>query len=367
MSRRYRYDVFISHAYEDKEEIGNALNEELRRQGIKVWYSGNDMKVGQPLSHTILNHAIPQSKYGVVIFSDHYFKAEWARRELNAMHMQQDRRGYEIILPIWHKVDEDAVKVEFPYLVESFALHSAKGLDHIVAELVKVAQAPVPKTIRTTPPDTSHPWVKMMLAFLAVCIVASAIIFYSLPDLPVSLVEETAKERIARLESTMDADTKEWMINHDTQKTSLQKIMVLSAQFIRHLPIDKTYYLKSNDVVIHGREEVKQFLRKDPETNIYSANNFHSFLDTSNAGEFEYAFINAKISEPEIGETEQIDDNLFVCPVYYKNPIRSTIVRMKKIGTRKIDCNIRCYAMPVMEKYVFEKSETGWRFLEVKE
>ena len=40
------YDVFVSHAWEDKEDFVDEFVEELKKQGLKVWYDTNKLKWG---------------------------------------------------------------------------------------------------------------------------------------------------------------------------------------------------------------------------------------------------------------------------------------------------------------------------------
>ena len=43
------YDVFISHASEDKEEVARPLAEALRKNGLSVWYDEFELKIGDSL------------------------------------------------------------------------------------------------------------------------------------------------------------------------------------------------------------------------------------------------------------------------------------------------------------------------------
>ena len=43
---QYSYDVFISHASEDKDDFVRALAVELERYSVRVWYDEFSMKLG---------------------------------------------------------------------------------------------------------------------------------------------------------------------------------------------------------------------------------------------------------------------------------------------------------------------------------
>jgi len=43
------YDIFVSHAYEDKERVARPLAELLRSVGLSVWYDEFTLKLGDSL------------------------------------------------------------------------------------------------------------------------------------------------------------------------------------------------------------------------------------------------------------------------------------------------------------------------------
>ena len=65
------YDVFISHASEDKESFADELYEELQDMDIKVLYDAVSMTWGDSLRSKIDNR-LKKSKYGIVIISKDY-------------------------------------------------------------------------------------------------------------------------------------------------------------------------------------------------------------------------------------------------------------------------------------------------------
>ena len=98
------YDFFISHASEDKDAFVRELSELLREKGAEVWYDEFTLTVGDSLRKEI-DRGLANSRFGVVVLSEHFFKKEWPDRELNGLfaleHGDQKR-----ILPIWHKVSK---------------------------------------------------------------------------------------------------------------------------------------------------------------------------------------------------------------------------------------------------------------------
>ena len=68
---KYEYDAFISHAVEDKIPIANELCAKLEQAGLKIWYSGKELGVGDSIEKTI-EKGLNRSRYGIVIFSPTY-------------------------------------------------------------------------------------------------------------------------------------------------------------------------------------------------------------------------------------------------------------------------------------------------------
>lgn len=118
-----KYDVFISHASEDKEYFVRPLAEELQNQGIKVWYDEFELKWGDSLRRSI-DKGLANSTYGIVILSDSFFKKEWTQYELDGL-VDREMNGVKVILPIWHKVTKDEVQKYSPSLANKKALNSS--------------------------------------------------------------------------------------------------------------------------------------------------------------------------------------------------------------------------------------------------
>ena len=62
------WDVFISHASEDKEQLVRPLAEELIKCGVKVWYDEFTINLGESLTASI-DQGILNSKFGLLNIS----------------------------------------------------------------------------------------------------------------------------------------------------------------------------------------------------------------------------------------------------------------------------------------------------------
>jgi len=131
-----RYDVFISHASEDKKEIADKLAESLRNRGIYVWYDKFVLDWGDSLMRKI-NEGIANSKFGIVILSHNFFNKEWPQQELDAL-FNKELLGGKTILPIWHNISKSEVAKYSPLIAGKLALNTSDlTIDGICEELQK--------------------------------------------------------------------------------------------------------------------------------------------------------------------------------------------------------------------------------------
>jgi hypothetical protein len=133
------YDVFISHASEDKEALVRPLAVALRERGLDVWYDEFELRVGASLRQGI-DRGLANSRFGVVVLSESFFKKGWTNYELDGLVTRDIAAGGgQIILPIWHRVTKDEVIQYSPSLADKVALRSAEQtVDEMAAELAAV-------------------------------------------------------------------------------------------------------------------------------------------------------------------------------------------------------------------------------------
>ncbi len=97
-----QFDVFISHASEDKESLVRPLANKLREMGFAVFFDENQIKVGTELKQ-VIDSGIRQSQNAIVILSPHFIDhKEWTHYELEEL-----TRSGKRILPIWHQLNKD--------------------------------------------------------------------------------------------------------------------------------------------------------------------------------------------------------------------------------------------------------------------
>lgn len=78
------WDVFISHATEDKSGFVIPLVNKLKQYGVKVWFDKFELKVGDSLSKNI-DEGLRKSKYGIVIISKSFLNKGWTDYEYRSL------------------------------------------------------------------------------------------------------------------------------------------------------------------------------------------------------------------------------------------------------------------------------------------
>lgn len=102
-----KYDVFISHAREDKDNLVRELADHLSGRGYRVWYDEFTLSVGDGLRRSI-DFGMRNSRYGIVVLSKYFFGKGWPNYELDGL-VQIDIETPGIILPIWHEISHREV------------------------------------------------------------------------------------------------------------------------------------------------------------------------------------------------------------------------------------------------------------------
>lgn len=133
-----RWDVFISHASEDKEEIARPLADALTSKGLKVWYDDFSLRVGDSLRQAI-DKGLARSRFGVVILSRHFFEKHWPQQELNGL-ATREVNGQKVILPVWHKVIFEEVRDYSPTLADRLAVRTELGLSEVVKRILNAME-----------------------------------------------------------------------------------------------------------------------------------------------------------------------------------------------------------------------------------
>jgi len=133
----FEYDVFISHAWEDKDSIATPLSHYLLENGCRVWIDEQVIEIGDSLVQKI-DHGLIRSKFGIVILSPHFFSKNWPRYELDGLLTREQSGSDKVILPVWHNVGKEEVLRYSTSLAARMAGNSKDGIKHLADELLRI-------------------------------------------------------------------------------------------------------------------------------------------------------------------------------------------------------------------------------------
>lgn len=120
-----QYDVFVSHAWEDKEEFVDELVDAMRKAGITVWYDTTQMLWGDSMRQRI-DDGLKKSKFGIAVLSPNYIAEGkyWTKAELNGLFQLESVNG-KTLLPIWYNLNKKDVMNFSPIIADKKAMTSA--------------------------------------------------------------------------------------------------------------------------------------------------------------------------------------------------------------------------------------------------
>ena len=128
-----QWDVFISHASEDKESFVRPLARALNNTGLLVWFDETALTVGDSLRGKI-DEGLAQSRYGIVVLSPNFFAKRWPQQELDGL-ASKEVSGIKVILPIWHNIDFAGIQANSPMLAGRLAAQSSDPMEKVVGQI----------------------------------------------------------------------------------------------------------------------------------------------------------------------------------------------------------------------------------------
>lgn len=141
------FDVFVSHASPDKDSFVRPFAEALDALGVSVWFDEFVLKPGSSLRRSI-DEGIRKARYGIVVLSPAFLGGRpWTEHELDGL-----VNGYvynrQVLLPIWHGVDAEAVSAYSPSLADKVGIptddRTAADIAAEVAEFIEESRSASP-------------------------------------------------------------------------------------------------------------------------------------------------------------------------------------------------------------------------------
>lgn len=183
---QYKWNLFISHASEDKDTIARPVANRLAEHGLKVWFDEAELQLGDSLRKKI-DDGLSNSHAGVVILSDNFFNKHWPQTELDSVVSlieQSDRH----IFPVWHNLTPEKIRNYSPILSSMLAISTSVGPKE-VADKIKESYFIKTKSKRRDQPIFAGRITMKMLKKLPVGSVLSSNICNPIDPTPAFTVE----------------------------------------------------------------------------------------------------------------------------------------------------------------------------------
>ena len=130
------YDVFISHASEDKDDFVRPFATLLKEKGLEVWFDEFELRIGDKLRRKI-DDGLRKSRYGIVVLSNSFFSKEWPQKELDGL-FTIENNGQDIILPIWHKISKNEIIKYSPSIAGILAINTSSfSIEEITEKIIE--------------------------------------------------------------------------------------------------------------------------------------------------------------------------------------------------------------------------------------
>ncbi len=136
---KYEYDVFLSHASEDKDEVARPLALLLQERGLRVWYDEFEFRIGDNIIAK-LNKGINSSQFGILILSTSFvdMAKQWTKYELDtleSLYVTEDR----VMFPVLHNISVREIREFRASLANIFGRSTASyTVEEIADEIHKV-------------------------------------------------------------------------------------------------------------------------------------------------------------------------------------------------------------------------------------
>lgn len=143
------WDVFISHASEDKENLVRALAKQLNDvYRVSVWYDEFSLEYGDSLIKSI-QKGLQDSKFGLVVLSNNFFKKQWTENERISLQTKEMILNEKVIIPIWYNITREEIAKHDLALADKFAISIGSGfnVDDLAVKIIKIIRPDIYQNI----------------------------------------------------------------------------------------------------------------------------------------------------------------------------------------------------------------------------
>ena len=138
-SKEYEFDVFVSHANDNKQSFVDSLSAGLSRLGIKVWYDSSILDWGDDWKAKI-KEGLEKSRFGIVVLSPQFIGREWTTKELTELLNRQNERHEKVVLPLLYNLTVEDMKAKHPDLapIQARSIREDEDAKDVVIDFARI-------------------------------------------------------------------------------------------------------------------------------------------------------------------------------------------------------------------------------------
>jgi hypothetical protein len=127
------WDVFVSHATEDKVSFVEPLVRRLQKH-VKVWIDSTEIRPGDSIRRK-MDYGLANSRWGVIVLSRNFFspKKTWTQDELDGLFSTNRTR----IIPVRLRITRTFLAERSPFLSGMRAIMAGDGIPSVASQIVK--------------------------------------------------------------------------------------------------------------------------------------------------------------------------------------------------------------------------------------
>lgn len=374
-SNRFKYDAFVSHAVEDKIGVANELCVRLEQAGLRLWYSGKKLKIGDSLEKSI-DAALDQSRYGIVVLSPTYLGKSWPRKEYYMLKAKEAECG-KVILPVLYGITMEELQKSDIHIADRWAIPiDEKGMDSVVQKLVEEIRPGLNQPKRSVSNIKAFLKNTPRIGILAMAVILLFYVAYStllkkdnVP--PLDFVHQAIDKHV----NTESSKFKQWQegLLADLEARSSTKEDIANV-FTKFASINSNYRneyeLRYSKRMIRSRKNVEKELNIDLPSltpqNDYNLNSPNIFLATETNGQLlvaaRYLLVNTKPVTYNIIKEDRTENGGYTVTVAYEEYIHVFFVSLlfpsKETHLKRHQMVI--IGLPPKETFVFHSTPNGW-------
>ena len=132
------YDVFLSHASEDKARFVEPLYKALTARGLTAWFDKAEIEWGDDL-HQRMAEGLQRSRFGIIVLSPSFLKY-WPGKELSAFLAQEAATKTKRVLPVLLDLTWDQVAAKFPFMGARACARAEEGVEALAERAYRLVK-----------------------------------------------------------------------------------------------------------------------------------------------------------------------------------------------------------------------------------